>query len=52
MILTVMDAVKMEVFQGIDALFVDKVDTTAWEDEGVFAVSIIIDGLIKKDSQL
>jgi len=48
-ILTVMDAIKMEAFQGTDARFVEKIDMTAVEEEIVFAVSLILDGLITKE---
>ncbi len=47
-ILTVNEAIKTKAFQGKDARFVDKVDMTALEDEVVFAVSLILDGLMIK----
>ena len=46
-ILTVMDAIKKEAFQGTDARFVEKIDMTALEEDVVFTVSLILDGLQK-----
>ncbi len=51
-ILTVMDAIKAKAFQGIDARFADKVDMASLEDEIVFTVGLIVDGLITKKELL
>ncbi len=45
-ILTVTDAVKMKALQGASTRFIDQVDTAALEDDVVFAVSLILDGLV------
>lgn len=50
-ILTVMDAIKAAAFQGTDARFVEKVDMTAVEEDVVFTVSLILDGLQQATSR-
>ena len=46
-ILTVMDAIKKEAFQGTDTRFIEKIDMTAVEEDVVFTVALILDGLQK-----
>lgn len=49
-ILTVMDAMKIEAFQGTDTRFVEKIDMNALEEEVVFTVSLMLDGLMKQET--
>jgi AcrR family transcriptional regulator len=47
-ILTVFDAIKLKTMQGIDLRFIDNLDPEALEKEVVFAVSLILDGLVQE----
>lgn len=49
-ILTVVDAIKMKAIQGVDTRFIDQIDPAQMEEEVVFTVSIILDGLMKKET--
>lgn len=46
-ILTVMEAIKIKAFHGIDVRFADTIDYKEVENETVFIVSLILDGLMK-----
>jgi hypothetical protein len=45
-ILTIFDAIKIKAVQGANLRFVDNLNTEALEDEVVFTVSLILDGLV------
>lgn len=45
-ILTVFDAIKIKAVQGTDLRFIDNLNIEALEDEVVFTVSLILDGLM------
>ena len=50
-ILTVVDAIKMKAVQEADIRFIDQIDPTQMEEEVVFTVSLILDGLMEKEPE-
>ncbi len=50
-ILTILDAIKLKMLQGIDVRFIEQIDYAKLEDEVIFTVSLILDGVMKKEGK-